>query len=122
MSLRFFSDHCVPSSVSEALRKAGYQVEILRNHLPTDTPDGAVIAFAQTLDAILVTLNGDFTNIIVYPPTNYGGIIALQVKNNPAVIPTMTLRLLTYLATNPEREHYVGKLFLIEPHRIRIRE
>src|SRR5438128_2007713 len=122
MSLRFFIDHCVPRFASESLQQAGHQVDILRDHLPTDSPDPAVIAYAQTLDAILMTLNGDFADIINYPPANYGGIIALQVKNQPASLPATIMRLLTYLSDHPEREHYTGKLFLVEAHRIRIRE
>jgi hypothetical protein len=70
----------------------------------------------------LVTLNGDFADIINYPPARYGGIVALQVKNQPASIPATLIRLLTYLIANPGRDHYTGKLFLVEPHRIRLRE
>ncbi len=106
----------------DVLEKAGYRLEILRDHLPTESPDPDVIAQAQKLDAILVSLNGDFANIINYPPANYGGIIALQAKNQPTNIPATVVRLLTYLTDHPEREHYRGKLFLVEGHRIRIRE
>ncbi|MDX2030273.1 MAG: DUF5615 family PIN-like protein [Blastocatellia bacterium] len=122
MSLRFFADHCVPSSVVNSMRDAGYQVDWLKEHLPTDAPDSLVIAHAQTLASVLLTLNGDFADIINYPPGEYGGIIALQVKNQPASIPATLIRLLTYLADNSASDHYRGKLFLIEPHRIRIRE
>ncbi len=122
MSLRFFADHCVPGSVANSLRQSGYQLDLLKEHLPTDTPDPEVIAYAQMLGAILLTLNGDFADIINYPPANYGGIIAMQVKNQPASIPRTLIRLLTYLTDNPEREHYTGKIFLVEPQRIRIRE
>lgn len=122
MSLRFFADHCVPSSVVNSLRQSGHQIDLLKECLPTDAPDPHVIAYAQTLGAILLTLNGDFADIINYPPARYGGIIALQVKNQPSSIPATVIRLLTYMTDNPEREHYTGKLFLVEPHRIRIRQ
>jgi predicted nuclease of predicted toxin-antitoxin system len=122
MSLCFFVDQCVPRTIVDALRKPEYRVELLRDHLSPDSPDSEVIAFAQKIDAVLVSLNGDFTNIVNYPPSSYGGIIAVQVKNQPASIPVTVVRLLTYLAIHPERDHYRRKLFLIEPHRIRIRE
>ena len=64
MSLRFFTDHCVPHSVGEALAAAGHDVSRLRDHLPTEAPDSDVIAKAQELDAILVSLNGDFADIV----------------------------------------------------------
>ena len=115
-------DQCVPRAVSEALRAAGYSTEILRDHLPTDAADQVVIAYAQTIDAILVTLNGDFADIINYPPASFGGIIALQVKSHPETLPAIVLRLLTYLSEHAAREHFAGKLFLVEAHRIRIKE
>jgi len=68
------------------LRNAGQQVEQLRTHLPINakySEDSEVIAFAQSLDAVLVTHNGDFADIINYPPARFGGIIALQVRNHP---------------------------------------
>jgi hypothetical protein len=71
---------------------------------------------------VLVTLNGDFSDIINYPPSNFGGIVALQVRNHPESLPAIIIRLLTYLGEHTEREHWSGKLFLVEPHRIRIKE
>lgn len=121
MSLRFFIDQCVPRSVGESLRNAGHSVELLRNHLPVDAKDPDVISCAQNLDALLVTLNGDFSDIINYPPARFGGIIALQVRNHPESIRAIVMRLLTYLGENAEQEHYTGKLFLVEAHRIRLK-
>ena len=122
MSLRLFIDQCVPRSVSESLRDAGHIVDLLRSHLPINAKDHDVIACAQSLEAVLVTLNGDFANMINYPPAKFGGIIALQVKNHPESLPAIVMRLLTYLGEHPEREHYAGKLLLVEAHRIRIKE
>jgi hypothetical protein len=67
-------------------------------------------------------LNGDFADIVIYPPSQYGGIIALQVKNHPEVIPSMVVRLLKHFAANQNMEDYEGKLWLVEAHRIRIRK
>jgi predicted nuclease of predicted toxin-antitoxin system len=122
MSLRFLLDQCVPRSVGESLKRAGYEIELLRNHLPVDAKDPDVIAAAQGLDAILLTLDGDFADIINYPPANFGGIVALQVRNHPEILPAIVIRLLTYLGENAERGHYRGTLFLVEAHRIRIKE
>lgn len=83
MSLRFFTDHCVPRSVIQTFRDAGHEVFILKEHIPRNSDDPVVIAKAQELDAILVSLNGDFADIVTYPPANYQGIIALQVRNHP---------------------------------------
>ncbi len=73
MSLKFFADHCVPNAVIQALRNAGHQVFILREHIPRDSPDPVVIAKAQELNAILVSLNGDFAD----PISAGGGHVSL---------------------------------------------
>ncbi len=122
MSLTFFADHCVPNSVIQVLRDAGHEVRILKGHIPRDSDDPVVIAKAQELPAILVSLNGDFSDIVTYPPSNYKGIIALQVRNHPRVIPALMQRLLDYLAAHPNMSSYEGQLLLVEAHRIRVRK
>ena len=122
MSLRFFTNHCVPNSVIQALRDAGHEVFILKERIPRDSDDPIVIKEAQELDAILVSLNGDFADIVTYPPSNYKGIIALQVRNHPEVIPGLMRRLVNYLSAHPEMNDYKGRLFLVEAHRIRVRK
>lgn len=90
--------------------------------IPIDSADEVVITQAQELDAILVSLNGDFSNIVTYPQANYKGIISLQVRNHPEIIPQLMDRLVRYLSAHPNLDHYQGKLLLAEVHRIRVRE
>ena len=60
MGLRLFADHCVSNEIIHALRAVGHEVLRLKDHLPTESPGALVIAKAQELDAILLSLNGDF--------------------------------------------------------------
>jgi len=121
MTLRFFADHCVSNSIIRTLRSSGYDVMRLKDHIPTDSPDSVVVSKAQELDAILVSLNGDFTDIVAYPPEKYRGIIALQVRNHPEIVPQIMAKLTDFLSSHSHPEYYSGKLFLVEAHRIRIR-
>ena len=114
MGLRFFADHCVANSVATALTSA-------RDYLATDAPDLVVIAKAQSLDAILLSLNGDFADIVSYPHGNYKGIVAMRIRNHPEVTTQLTDRLVEYLTAYPDASHYVGKLLVVEAHQIRIR-
>jgi hypothetical protein len=104
-----------------ALRDAEHSVFLLRDHIATDSEDGAVITKAQELDAILVSLNGDFSDIVTFPPLRFNGIVAIQVRNHPEAIPAIIRRLMSYLSAHADQEDYAGKLFLVEGHRIRIR-
>ena len=66
--MHFFADHCVPTSVIEALEAEGHELTRLRSSLPTDAPDPEVIAEAGRLDVVLLSLNGDFSDLVRYPP------------------------------------------------------
>jgi len=122
MGLRFFADHCVSNAIMQTLREGGHEVMRLREHLPVESPDTVVIAQAQHLDAILLSLNGDFADIVTYSPADYQGIIALQVRNHPEIIPQLMQRLQDYLLSHADREYYRGKLLVVEVHRIRVRQ
>ncbi len=121
MSLRFFADHCVPESVISKLRETGHEVLQLKDFIPADSPDQVVISKAQELGAILLSLNGDFADIVSYPPSSFRGIITLQVENHPEVLPKLLERLTTYLSNHRDINHYSGKLLIAEIHRIRKR-
>lgn len=121
MSLSFFADHCVPTSIILALTTAGYKVFVLRDHIAKNSEDSVVIGKSQELESILLSLNGDFSDIVSYPPSRFRGIIAIQVRNHPEALPVIVVRLLGYLAAHLDQEFYRGKLFLVESHRIRIR-
>ncbi len=122
MSLRLFSDQCVPREITDILTQAGHEVIRLRHVLPIVSVDPAVIAKAQDLNAVLVSLNGDFADIVAYPPDSFGGIIAIQLHNHPEIIPTLMQRLVAFLKANPEQSFYRGKLLVVEAHRIRVRQ
>ena len=121
MSLRFLADHCISNSIIQMLRDARHEVLRLADYIATDSPDAVVISKAQELDSIRVSLNADFADIVAYPPSNYKGIIALQVKNHPEIVPQLMVRLKDYLSIYSDMNHYKGKLLLVEVHRIRIR-
>ena len=121
MSLRFFADQCVPNHIIRTLQDIGSQVLRLRDHIAPDSPDHVVISEAQKLDAVLVTLNGDFADIVTYPPERYRGIIALQVRNHPEIVPQIAERLKDYVSAHSSISDFAGILLLVEPHRIRIR-
>ncbi len=94
----------------------------LKDVLPVESPDTIVIGKAQEIDAILLSMNGDFADILTYRPKNYKGIVALQMRNHAEVLEHLMVRLTGYLRVQPAMEHYRGKLLVVEVNRIRIRE
>ncbi len=121
MGLGFFADHCIPNLVIRTLMDEGHEVLRLKHHISVESPDKTVITAAQEHDSILISLNGDFTDTLNYPPSDYKGIIALQVRSHPEILPQLLIRLKQYLSLHSTMSYYIGKLILVEAHRIRIR-
>ncbi len=82
MALRLLADHCLSNYIIQTLQDAGHEVLRLRELLPVESADPVVIAKAQEINAILLSLNGDFANTLTYPPKHYKGIIALQLHDH----------------------------------------
>ena len=77
-----------------------------------------MITKAQEIHAILLSLNGDFADLVAYPPENYQGIIALQMRNHPEILPHLQDGLLAYLRLRPDPARYRGKFVYrrTQPH------
>jgi predicted nuclease of predicted toxin-antitoxin system len=122
VSLRLLADHCISKEITDTLREMGLDVLRLKDVLAPDSSDVVVIAKAREIDSVLISLNGDFADIITYPPEKYAGIIALQVRNHPEAIPQLMARLKLHLSSHPDKAYYKGKLLIVEAHRIRVRD
>jgi predicted nuclease of predicted toxin-antitoxin system len=61
--MRFLLDHNVPVSVAEVLRKGGHLVELVKDILPTDSPDQLVATISEVEGAVLVSIDRDFRKI-----------------------------------------------------------
>jgi predicted nuclease of predicted toxin-antitoxin system len=122
MALRFLADHCISNFIVDTLRAAKHEVFRLRDLLPVESCDAVVIAKAQEIEAILLSLNGDFADIVTYPPQRYKGIVALQVRNHPEILPRLMEKLTAYFEQQPSMKQYQGKLLVVEVDRIRIRQ
>jgi predicted nuclease of predicted toxin-antitoxin system len=105
MALRFLADHCVSNSTVQTLREANHEVLRLRDVLPVESADAIVITKAQEIDAILLSLNGDFADIVNYPPKNYKGIVSVQRRNHSEIVPKLIARLTAYLNVHTTMDH-----------------
>lgn len=77
-----------------------------------------LIAFATGEDAVLLTLDLDFANILDYPPADYGGIIVMRYTVQAETEIDMTLQ--TAL-TDLYRDDLRGVLVIIAPGKYRKR-
>jgi len=66
---------------SKAYEKAHHEVLRFEGRLTVESSDTIVIAKAQEIDAILLSLTA-LSHIVNYPPKNYKGIVAMQMHNH----------------------------------------
>lgn len=111
-------DHCVPRRYLRLIQGWGYDAELLITHLTADSSDAQVIALAVALDAVLFTVDLDFTNILEYPPADYQGIVVLRYQSDEEASLDATLQ---SVLTDLYRDGLRGVLVIVSPGRYRIR-
>lgn len=93
--MKILADHCVYGKTIKLLRAQGHEVVTLKELGQANAEDPQVLALAHSLDAVLVTNDKGFGNILAYPPESYDGILLLRVT-----------------ATNQQRIHQILLDFL----------
>ena len=90
----------------------------MSEYIAPDSPDPDVIALTTQFDAILLTIDLDFANILDYPPAKYGGIIVLRY----AIVYEAQLDTTLKIALEDlSREDIRGTLIIVTSQRYRIR-
>ena len=111
-------DNCVPHRYRRLLHEWGYEAVFMTDHIAADSPDRAVIALAGRLDAVLLTIDLDFGNILNYPPADYGGIIVMRYQVQDEAETDVTLR---SMLNDLYRDDLRGVLVVVSPERYRVR-
>ena len=119
MPSRFKLDENWPLDAEALLRKAGHDVHKVLDEQPGGNPDPRVFDASQVEDRILVSFDLDFSDIRAYPPASHKGIWVLRPHTQSI---DNTLALLRAALLILETEPTQGRLWIVEPERIRIRE
>lgn len=119
MPARFKPDENLPRDAEVMLRKAGHDVHTVSDEHLVGNPDIKVLDASRAEARILVTLDLDFSDIRLYPPASHKGIWVLRPRTQSI---DNTLALLKGALVVLETEPTHGRLWIIEPERVRIRE
>jgi predicted nuclease of predicted toxin-antitoxin system len=113
MSLKFLLDENIPSSMFKFLKERKYDAF----YVPKGAKDRDVAELAKRENAVLVTRDYDFANILLYPPQEFHGIIILKV--HPPVAEKLISSMKSVLKAT---EDFRGKVFVVLEDRIRVLE
>jgi predicted nuclease of predicted toxin-antitoxin system len=119
--MRFLIDADLPRSVNGVIRARGHEPIDVRDVGLRDAEDAEIARYAQAEGLCLITGDYDFSDIRNYQPNRYAGIVVLNLPRtaNSAYINRLIDGFLAQeelIATLP------GKLAIVEPGRVRLRE
>lgn len=101
------------------LEAAGNTVSTVTEEKLQGQADVTIAAVCRSLDMCLLTLDVDFAQTTAYPPGDYAGIIVLR---HPKPTLRGMLSLVQQVVIMLQRESPHGRLWVVEPGRIRVRE
>jgi predicted nuclease of predicted toxin-antitoxin system len=117
--MRLKIDENLPIDVADILRAAGHDAHSVYDESLAGAEDEKLAAVARQERRGFITLDLDFADIRAYPPQEYSGIIVLRISRQDKnhVLDTIS-RLLPVL----QSEELLGRLWIVDDRRIRIRE
>ena len=116
--MRFKTDENLPKEIAELLIQAGHDALRVDEQGLRGVADPGVAAVCRVERRAIVTLDTDFLDVRRFPPADYDGIIVLRPhRQSVPRLTAMTSRLLLLFDLEP----LVGKLWVVDEGRIRIR-
>ncbi len=117
--MRFKIDEHLPLEIKNLLTQHRHDPVTVEEEGLAGSIDPHVAQVCQNESRALLTLDLDFSDIRTYPPEDYHGIVVFR----PAIQSITTIVRLTHrLLALIEREPLEGHLWIVEDHRVRIRE
>ena len=116
--MRFKVDENLPVEVADLLGAAGHDAVTVNAQGVGGAKDPDLAGLLQRENRAFVTLDTGFGDIRAYPPHNYSGLLVLRLpRQDKAFVLQVCQRLVSQLAKEP----LAGKLWIVEPNRIRVR-
>lgn len=117
--MRFKLDENLPRDAEALLRNAGHDVQTVLEERLGGNPDPGILDACRGESRVLVTFDLDFSDIRLYPPASHNGVWVLRPRTQ-SIDNTLVLLKGALVALETESVH--GRLWIIEPGQVRIRE
>ena len=118
--MRFKLDENFSPRIKQLFTEQGHDCMNVRDEGLFGAPDADVLQAAVREQRVLVTMDHDFGNVLLYPPQQASGILIIHPpgKASLGLLQSLIRQSLTVL----EREPIRGRLWIVEPGRIREHE
>lgn len=116
--MRLYADECVYAKTVRLLRDRLHDVLTVSDEALQQEDDDILLLRAQQQKRVFLTRDKDFSNILLYPPTAYRGIIVLRMKvYDESLVHALLLNFLN-AKTEPD---LMGKLVIVSKDKVRVR-
>jgi predicted nuclease of predicted toxin-antitoxin system len=109
----------LPQATVRLLNDAGHDAISVADQCLVGHPDYEIEQICRVEQRIIVMLDLDFADIRSYPPADYCGIVVLRSRSQAI---TELRRLVNRVIKALDSRPIHGKLWIVDEHRIRIRE
>ena len=115
--MRFKVDESLHVEVADLLRGQGHDALTVFDQGLRGRDDHDLADMCRSEDRVLLSLDLDFSNILMFPPENYPGLIVLRLRSRGrAAVRRIVTRVTDHLNKGP----LAGRLWIVDEHRIRI--
>lgn len=117
--LKFIADiHISPETISE-LKKVGFNIQRVTEFLPANAADKEIIELAIKEDAVIITQDLDFTNLIIFYGFNKPSLISLRIFKP---LPRTITKILTELLPKIKKQLIEGCIVSVTENKFRVRK
>lgn len=117
--MQFKTDENLPVEVTELLRGAGYDAMSVLEQGMGGESDPLLDEVCIKEGRILITLDTDFADIRVYPPSKAPGYVVLRLKQQDKYSVT---EIMVRLIPMFNQENLENRLWIVDEQKVRIRE
>ena len=117
--MKFKLDENLSPTLAKHFESSGHEAHSVVAQSLRGQSDERVIEVCLREQRALVTLDLDFSNIQAYPPNQYSGIVVLRITNQSHPQVEAAIRRAVALLS---KERLAGTLWIVEDHRVRVRE
>jgi predicted nuclease of predicted toxin-antitoxin system len=115
--MRFKLDENLRTEVGEPLRDLGYDVSTVYDQGLRGKEDHEVAEVCRAEERILISMDLDFSNVQMFPPEKYAGLIVLRLRaKGRASVRNVFERVVAHMNQEP----IAGRLWIVDEQRIRI--
>jgi len=115
--MRFKVDESLHAEIADMLRKRGYDALTVFDQGIRGHSDRHIADLSRSEGRVLLSLDLDFSNILMFPPERYPGLIVLRLRRKSR---SAVREVITRVIDRFDKEPLTGRLWVVDEHRIRI--